>query len=69
MPNEPQSPKKLVGTKWTAVESVKRRKHWQVVEYRANEGVVTIEAVIDRYSVTLQWRDLRDRQDWLPGWI
>ncbi|MGM0558463.1 MAG: TIGR02450 family Trp-rich protein [Myxococcota bacterium] len=69
MPNEPQNTSKIVGSKWTAIELEKRRKHWQVVEYRKKDESAVLEAVIDGYRTEVHWRRLRDRDKWLPGWL
>lgn len=64
----PQNPRKLPGSKWTARQVENLRKHWEAVDYEEQTGVVTLEAVIDGHEVELDWRDLRDRQQWAPGW-
>lgn len=68
MPNAPQNPSKLVGSKWTAVEVEGRRKHWLVVEYQKSTGSAVLEAVMDKQRLEIPWRQLRNRQAWRPGW-
>ncbi|MFB6374994.1 MAG: TIGR02450 family Trp-rich protein [Bradymonadaceae bacterium] len=53
---------------WTAVEPDERRKHWEVVRYAHEDGEVTLRAVLDGETVTIPWRELRDREVWTPGW-
>jgi tryptophan-rich hypothetical protein len=66
-PNAPHNPDKLVGTKWTAANPQNRRKHWEVVEHVEADQVL-LRAVLDGESITIPWRDLRNRDDWQPGW-
>jgi tryptophan-rich hypothetical protein len=66
--NAPHEPSKLPGSHWTAVDPEERRKHWEVVRYAEEEDEVTLRAVIDGETVTIPWRDLRDREVWKPGW-
>jgi tryptophan-rich hypothetical protein len=69
MPNEPQNTSKIVGSKWTAIEVEKRRKHWLVVEYQKTNELAVLQAVIDKHRTKVHWRGLRDREKWLPGWL
>ncbi len=71
----PLSPKKLLLTKWTAVNPTNKRKHFlvskvilpelpeQAVEY------VELEAVIDKQSQVIAWRELSNSPVWLQGWV
>lgn len=65
---EPTNPKKLPGTEWTAVEPEDKRKHWQVLHFEKKKGEVVLEAVLDHHRLRLPWRELRNRDEWRPGW-
>ena len=66
------NPRKLLNSKWTAVDPVRREKHFVVTEVEFDEdGNVThclIEAVISRRSEPIDWQELKDRVEWLQGW-
>jgi len=66
------NPKKLVSSKWTAVTPQQKEKHFIVtdVEYGEDGAVVScsIEAVFSKRTFAIQWRDLNDSRNWLPGW-
>lgn len=66
-PDAPHGPDKLAGTQWTAVDPDERRKHWEVLGV-SGEGEAELRAVIDGETITIPWRDLRDRDRWEPGW-
>ena len=67
------SPKKLLNSKWTAVKPSHKEKHFLVSEVEFDEdGVVIrceIEAVLTRRQTDIEWRDLKDPQRWLTGWL
>lgn len=62
--------KKLIGSKWTAVEPENKEKHFVVtqVEYRKDGSVATcqLEAVMTKQKRQVDWRELNS--DWLSGW-
>jgi tryptophan-rich hypothetical protein len=66
------NPKKLVLSKWTAVKPVRKEKHFMVTEVEYDEeGTVigcTIEAVLSKRPMVIQWQDLKDSERWLQGW-
>lgn len=70
----PLSPKKLLHTKWTAVEPRRREKHFmvtQVVEPEAPGApveFVELEAVHSKRVQRLPWRELTDASRWRQGW-
>jgi len=72
VPAHPAHPKRLVGSKWTAVEVVDRERHWVVVALEprrtGGERRVTLEAVLTGSRRARPWRELRDRAVWRPGW-
>ena len=66
------NPKKLLNSKWTAVTPTKKEKHFIVsgIEFD-EEGMVvscSIEAVISKCSVSINWHDLKDDSSWVHGW-
>jgi len=68
------SPRKLLLSKWTAVEPRDREKHFIVTRLGDPVGPgatpvqVELEAVHSRRSRWLDWRELTDTARWLPGW-
>ena len=71
----PLSPKKLLLSKWTAVQPTHKRKHFlvsKVILPELPEGAiefVELEAVFDQHVRTIPWRELRDTEIWLQGWV
>jgi len=67
------NPKKLLNSKWTAVQPVNREKHFLVTEVEFDEdGRIIhclIEAVLTRRARPIDWRSLGDRDRWLKGWV
>lgn len=65
----PQTPKLLVGTRWTRQGSGRLRHH-EVVSFTRREGTVSLRPVLaPDEPVEIPWRDLRDRTRWVPGWV
>ncbi|MEI8297837.1 MAG: TIGR02450 family Trp-rich protein [Pseudomonadota bacterium] len=70
----PVGPKKLLNSKWTAVQPLNREKHFLVtrlIEPDPPEGPleqVEIEAVMSKRRTLLPWRELRDSSRWSRGW-
>lgn len=66
------NPKKLLNSKWTAVNPVKKEKHFLVTELEfGEEGEVvhcSIEAVITNRSAPINWMELKNNKNWLHGW-
>jgi tryptophan-rich hypothetical protein len=66
------NPKKLLNSKWTAVKPLRKEKHFLVTELEFDEeGDVVhclIEAVISNRSVLIQWKELKNNDNWLQGW-
>lgn len=69
------SPKKLLLSKWTAVQPLNREKHFVVVRVIEPEppavriAQVELEAVHSRRVLQLHWRDLTDPRVWRQGWV
>jgi tryptophan-rich hypothetical protein len=66
------NPKKLLNSKWTAVIPKNREKHFLVSEVEFDdEGLViscSIEAVMSKRSISIDWHDLKDDSHWVHGW-
>ncbi len=65
-------PKKLLNSKWTALQPVAKQLHFIVtdVEYDEDGSVLTcmIESVMSKNKFPIQWRDLKDTACWAQGW-
>jgi len=65
-------PRKLLNSKWTAVNPVNKEKHFLVTELEFNQdGVVNhclMEAVISNRSERIDWKELKNQAKWLQGW-
>ena len=66
------NPDKLYLSKWTAVVPQNREKHFLVTRLLLDEeenviGCV-LEAVLTNREQRLDWRVLKDRACWQPGW-
>jgi len=74
-PLNPLSPKKLLLSKWTAVNPSHKEKHFVVVRVVEPEppslrvDEVELQAVHSGRSFVLDWRDLRDGARWRQGWV
>jgi tryptophan-rich hypothetical protein len=66
------NPAKLLNSKWTAVKPTNKEKHFLVTEIAFDEeGLVTscsIEAVMSKRTIPINWLDLKDENNWLQGW-
>jgi tryptophan-rich hypothetical protein len=68
-------PKKLLLTKWTAVNPISKNKHFlvsRVIEPEPPDVVtewIELEAVYSKSQILLAWRDLRDTSQWKQGWV
>lgn len=68
----PVNPKKLLKSKWTAVNPVRKEKHFLVIEVDYDEDGRVIhclmEAVMTGRSFSIPWRELKNEREWLAGW-
>lgn len=68
------SPKKLLHSKWTAVEPSAKEKHFLVTKVIEPEPPgspvvsVEIEAVYSKRARIIGWRELTDVGQWRRGW-
>ena len=66
------NPRKLYNSKWTAVSPTNSEKHFIVSEIEfEEEGVVvscSIEAVISKRVILINWHELKEDSKWIYGW-
>ncbi len=66
------NPKKLLNSKWTAVNPIKKEKHFIVTKLEFDdEGDVAhclIEAIMSNRSAPIEWNELKNNDNWLQGW-
>lgn len=69
----PVNRKKLLNSKWTALKPSNKEKHFMVIELEVDEaGVIIhclIEAILTRRSFQIDWRELRNNDEWACGWV
>lgn len=71
----PLSPKKLLLSKWTALQPVRKDKHFLIAKVIAPEveGAaiewVEVEAIFSKTRQTMRWRDLQNAEVWAQGWV
>lgn len=69
------NPKKLILSKWTAVQVVAKQKHFLVSKVVQPEDVnlpiseIEIEAVYSGEKRIILWRELQDSSRWKQGWV
>lgn len=72
MTNNNLTPKKLLNSKWTAVKPSNKEKHFIVADVEFDEdGLViscSIEAVMSKRVIAIDWHELKDQSNWLQGW-
>ena len=64
--------KKLLNSKWTAVNPINKEKHFIIteIEFDENNNVTNclIEAVISYRTQPINWTELKKSEHWLQGW-
>lgn len=64
--------KKLLNSKWTAVNPINKEKHFLVTELELDENNIVvhclIEAIISHRSLVINWAELKDCDRWHQGW-
>jgi tryptophan-rich hypothetical protein len=71
----PLSPKKLLLTKWTAVQPLRKEKHFLVAKVIAPEPPETrvqwveLEAVFSKATQRIEWHELINPKFWRQGWV
>ena len=68
------NPTKLLLSKWTAVRPVNKEKHFLVIKLidPENEGdpleLIELEAIFSKRVIVMNWRELKNLDNWLQGW-
>lgn len=68
------SPKKLLLSKWTAIQPIAKQKHFLVSKVIVPElpdrpiEFVEIEAVYSKKTTRIAWLDLTNTELWVQGW-
>ncbi|MFY8275500.1 TIGR02450 family Trp-rich protein [Pseudoalteromonas sp. SSDWG2] len=66
------NPAKLRNSKWTAVQPRNKEKHFLVseVEYDEDGSVMScsLEAVYSKNEYAIDWKELKNAEQWLQGW-
>ena len=69
------NPKKLLNSKWTAVITANKEKHFMVIKLIVpdlpNQPIeyIELEAVHSKRIQLLPWQQLNDATIWLQGWV
>ena len=66
------NPDKLLMSKWTAAQPVRRERHFIVTRLirTGDETIIgcVLDAVINNNTYEIDWRELQDSTRWLAGW-
>lgn len=66
------APKKLLNSKWTKMEVVNKEKHFIITEVEFDEmqkvTLCVTQSVITKNEYSIDWRDLKNPQQWRLGW-
>ncbi|WP_248794868.1 TIGR02450 family Trp-rich protein [Pseudomonas sp. MWU13-2105] len=66
------NPRKLLLSKWTAVQPLNREKHFLVTElFRDEQGSVLeveLQALMSLRNQRISWTHLKDTDTWRMGW-
>jgi len=64
--------KKFLNTKWTSVTPSFKEKHFLISKIEKDEnGIIVeciIEAIITNNTYSINWRDLKNQDQWVLGW-
>ncbi len=67
------SPKALRQSKWTKANVTNKEKHFVIteVEFDDDQRVITcvIEAVMNNNQYSIDWCDLKNKDEWRMGWL
>lgn len=67
------NPKKLLNSKWTATTPERKEKHFIIIATEYDEdGLVTrclMQAVMTKREFEIEWRDLKNIEEWRAGWL
>ena len=68
------NPKKLLLSKWTAVQPQNKEKHFLIVQIAndttplIDKDIVVLEAVMTKKQYLIDWHRLLDETVWQQGW-
>ena len=66
------NPAKLHNSKWTAVNPIKREKHFLLsdIEFDEDGSVISckLEAIISKKTYPIDWKELKNQDKWIQGW-
>jgi len=66
------NPDKLLMSKWTATQTRQRERHFLVTRLIRTEDETIVgcelEAVINKKTCQIDWRELQDSNRWIMGW-
>jgi tryptophan-rich hypothetical protein len=68
------NPTKLLLSKWTAVRPVNKEKHFLVIKLIDPEiegdplELIELEAIFSKRVILMNWRELKNVDNWLQGW-
>jgi tryptophan-rich hypothetical protein len=66
------NPDKLLMSKWTATQPRQRERHFLVTRLILTEDETIVgcelEAVINKKTCQIDWRELQDSSRWIMGW-
>jgi tryptophan-rich hypothetical protein len=68
------NPTKLLLSKWTAVRPVNKEKHFLVIKLVDPEiegdplELIELEAIFSKRVILMNWRELKNVDNWLQGW-
>lgn len=66
-------PKKLLHSKWTKIKVINKLKHFTVIKVSFNEKQQVIEcsmrAEFTGQEFAIDWRDLKNANEWQMGWL
>ncbi len=66
------NPKKLLGSKWTAVRPQNKEKHFMIIDVEfdeeSNVTQTIIQAVFTKREFEIAWHELKLTDTWLIGW-
>ncbi len=67
------TPKALLNSKWTKNKVKNKEKHFVITKIKFDEQQNVIEciitAVMNNKEYAINWRDLKDNQQWRLGWL
>ena len=66
------NPKKLLNSKWTAVQPENEEKHFIISKLSLNElgevDTCVMEAIMTKRWESIDWRQLKNQARWIQGW-